>query len=217
MACPEYQRHPKALTNAVVALYREGFTEQRIVTLTGQLAATHKLGDAWTRLNQSTVNRWLKAARDEDPDLQIWHLLNLRRRKPGVYSNWTPKGQIILMPFYERLTDTLYLGPGMDYIPLKGGRMPGNVVGRVERETRATGYPMNLSDAAGPCVAELASMGYSGRDIVRLWEGRKTSHPDKDHAPRVRWLAKELRNLRRRALSYSTISRILKIYSFEVE
>ena len=65
----------------VIHLYTQGYTEKEILDLRGKLDATNLL---WRELKQQTANRWLNSARDADPDADILHLLNRRKRKPGL-------------------------------------------------------------------------------------------------------------------------------------
>ncbi|MSQ17955.1 MAG: hypothetical protein EXR54_10490 [Dehalococcoidia bacterium] len=197
-----------------------GYTEGEIIRYRQRLTAIHKLGAAWDSLNQSSLNRWIKSAKEADPDLEILHLLNRRRWKPGIYTHWTPEGTIILGPYYESLADTLYLGAGMDYFPI-GDRTPGRIV---ETDPKWRDWlpkaRMKDSDAVGIYVSELSGLGYSSRDIVNLWKGIPTRHPDMDKAPRVQWLAKQLRGTPGRPIkpmSFSTIARILRVYSYGPE
>ncbi len=201
------------LKKAAIQLYRDGHTEGEMVQHKGRLKEIHRLASAWDSLNQSNLNRWINSAKEGDPDLEIWHLLNRRRKWPGLYNDWGIDGKIILSPYYDPLTDTLYLGPGMDYIPI-GERKPGQTVRRDPAwRDRLHKWRMNDSDAIEPYVSELASLGYSLRDIVSLWKGVKTRHQDLDKAPRVQWLVKQLKGVRQKAMSYTTIGRILRVYS----
>ena len=61
------------------------------------------------KVPRQTLNRWLKEAKDEDPDLEIIHHLNRRRWKPGVYTDWRPVGKIILGPTYDPLLNRITL------------------------------------------------------------------------------------------------------------
>lgn len=205
------------LSEAVITFYREGRTAAEIVRLAPRLSLSHKLGDAWKTINQRLVNRWLRNAREEDPDLVISHNLNQRRRKPGLYTNWIRDGEILHAHYYDPLTDTLYLGTGMGFEPAPGSKAPGNVV-RYEEKKKAPSYRrprMRDSDAAGPYVAELRdAFGYSSRDIAKLWEKRETRHPAKDRQPRVVWLAEQLRGVRLKPMGHTTINRILKTYGY---
>ncbi|MSQ07662.1 MAG: hypothetical protein EXR46_10900 [Dehalococcoidia bacterium] len=208
------------LREAAIRLYRTGYPEGEIIRHKDRLAEIDKLGSAWDSLTRSSLNRWIKSAKEDDPDLEIWHLLNRRKWKPNVYTNWKCEGVIFLRPFYDPLSETMYLGPGQDYFPI-GGKKPGNIVrvGKEKRQANPIGVRlgMNASDAVGQYVAELASLGYSLRDIVALWKGTKTRHPDMDKAPRVQWLAKQLRGTPARPIkpmSFSTIARILRVYSY---
>ena len=187
----------------------------RSIRYRDRLKEIHKLGSAWGALTQSTVNRWINAAKKSDPDVEVQHVLNRRRWWPGIYTDWQPHGVIILGPYYDPLEDALYLGTGDSHIPL-GDRKHGRVVERDPGWANrvSSKWRMKDSDAVGPYVAELTSLGYSLRDIVNLWKGFQTRHPDTDKAPRVRLLAKQLRHVRPNAMSYTTIGRILRLYSF---
>jgi len=200
----------------VVRLYRDGYTEAQIIRGKDRLSTIHKLGSEWTTISQSKVNRWLNGAIADDPDLEVWHVLNRRRWKPGVYNNWRPEGIVILPPFYDPLADTLYLGPGDEFIPISG-REPGNIerIGEGRETSSSSRRRLPDSEAAGPYLAELASLGYSCRDLEALWRGHGTKHSTLDRSPRVRRLREQLRLIRSKPLSYSTISRILQKYSFE--
>ena len=207
------------LRDTVIAFHRDGRTAVEIVSLAPHLSSAHELGAAWNTINQRLVNRWIRKAREEDPDLVIWHHLNQRKRKPDLYTNWKRDGFILLSPYYDQLTDTLYLGTGMDYIPIAGSRAPGNVI-RYEEKKKASGYRrrshgMRDSDAVGQYVAELHdAFGYSSRDIVKLWEKTKTRHPATDREPRVVWLSEQLRGVRVKVMGHTTINRILKKYGY---
>ena len=208
-----------SLKEAIVAYYREGRTVVEIVRLTPRLATSHAFGDAWKTINQRLVNRWLRKAKEEDPDLVIWHHLNRRRRQPGLYTNWRGDGFILLSPYYDTLTDTLYLGTGMDFEPAPGSRPPGNII-RYEGKQETPDYSgpgprKRYSDAVGTYVAELHdAFGYSSRDIVKLWEKGKTRHPAKDNQPRVVWLVERLREVKTRAIGHTTVVRILKEHGY---
>ena len=204
------------IRESVVRLYRDGYTEAEINRGKDRLSTIHKLGSEWTTLNQSKVNRWLNAAKEDDPDLEVWHVLNRRRWKPGVYNNWRPEGIIILPPFYDPLADTLYLGPGDGFIPT-GGREPGNIlrVGKTRDGHVRTRRGLPDSDAVGPYVAELASFDYSCREIVALWRGHATRNRRLDGTVRVKRLVEHMRNIQPKPMSYVTVSRILQKYSFE--
>lgn len=206
------------LSEAVIAFYQEGRNAAEIVKLVPQLSSEHKLGSARGTINQRLVNRWLRNAREEDPDLVIWHHLNRRRRKPGVYTNWTRGGFVILAPFYDPLTDTLYLGPG-DTAMIPESGVPEHVITSEVKQNssghRSPKWRMRDSDAVGPYVAELHdAFGYSSRDIVKLWENKKTRHPATDGEPRVMWLAEQLRGVRLKAMGHTTVNRILKVYGY---
>ncbi len=208
--------HPKRLKQAAIRLYRDGYTEAEIICNKERLTEVHKLGPEWKSANQTSLNRWIKSAKEEDLDLQIWHLLNRRRRRPNTYTNWQPDGVIILGAYYEPLEDTLYLGPGDGYIPV-GTRNPSKIV-ETDPEWRAwlqdAGRSLKDTDAVGLYVAELSSLGYSLRDIVTLWGKGRTRYPDRDKAPRVQWLIQRIRIVREKPMSYTTIRRILQTYSF---
>jgi citrate lyase gamma subunit len=207
-------------------------------------------------------------------------------------------GQIILGPFYDRLTDTMYLGPGMGYIPeiiidladrigfsvsahynsqtndatsinvqaqaqaqvqasstasacvygtlkavnirdftvtitVRGGaevvlnltadsqvqingaatrnRIPRNIV-RTGPEREPPKFKLKDSDAAGPYLADLRSLGYSQRDLIRLWKGHPNGQPRLDKSIRVRELVKAIRNIRAIPFGVATINRILQTY-----
>ena len=204
------------LGKAVVSLYRDGYTEVQMVRGRDRLSFIHKLGTEWITLTQSNVNRWINGAIEDDPDLEVWHVLNKRKWKPGVYNNWRPDGRrVMLSHCYDPLADTLYLGPGDGYIPT-GDWKPGNIV-RIgqSREDRSVTKSRPVSDAVGPYVAELASLEYSCREIVALWNRHGTGHTRLDRKPRVRRLVQQLRYIREKPMSYSTIARILKTYSFK--
>lgn len=216
------RRTPEA-REAVIRMYHDGYNEAEILGLRERFTEID--------LNQSSLNRWVKKAREDDPDLEIRHLLNRRRRRPGVYTQWQAGGVIYLAPYYDPLLDTLFLGTGQDFLST-GGREPGNTVrvkspplpsvvsgsdGGTERTTRRKKRPkVRESDAAGPFVARLSSLGYSQRDIVALWKRRPTKNPELDGTPWVRWQVAQLHRIRmpEKAMSASTIGRILQIFSF---
>ena len=69
-------------------------------------------------------------------------------------------------------------------------------------------------EAAGPYLAELSNLGYSLRDIVKVWADKTTKYPALDKSHRVRWLRTQMRNLRGNPMSPSTIRRILQVHVF---
>ena len=114
-----------SLQAKVVALYREGRAEAEILAARDHLSQSDSV---WADLKQSTLSRWIRQAKRADADLEIRHLLNRRRVRPGLYTNWVPDGQIILGSYYDELTDSLYLSPRADYSPVPGRPRPKNIV-----------------------------------------------------------------------------------------
>ena len=205
-------KHPAGVRDAVVGLYRQGHELNEIVD------GLTRRGGVWEKLNRSTVGRWLMAAREDDPDLVIRHHLVRRGRKPGIYNDWRIVGSMVTSPFYDVLTDTMYLGPGMDFMPLPEGREPAHII-RVDEQRDDRDQPRRRSmrrrsirEAVGPYVAELSSLGYSLRDIAKVWAGKATKNPALDKSDRVRWLRVQLNNLRKEPMSPSTIRRILQVH-----
>jgi hypothetical protein len=183
------------LKEAAIELYRQGYSQAEVLRNKERLAEIHRLGSAWKSLTQSSLTRWIKAAREDDFDLGVWHLLGSRRFKPDIYTNWRPQGKIIIAPFYDEITDTRYSGVWNKPPPAPKWKMP-------------------LSDAAGPYVAQLRSLGYSIREIQKLWDGKGTKNQKLDQSPQVQLLVRQLRVIRKTAMSHTTISRILHVYSF---
>ena len=208
----------RRIKEAAIRLFRNGYTEAEIIRNKKRLIEIHKLGSAWDSANRASLNRWIKSAKEDDPDLEIWHLLNRRRRRPNWYTNWQPNGKVMLAQYYEPLEDTLYLGPGVGFIPT-GNRVPSKIVETDpdwrNRLQNRTGFSLSDTDAVGPCIAELKSFGYSFREIVTLWGNKKTRHPDRDNAPRIQFLIQQIRSVREAPMSYTTVRRILQTYSFE--
>jgi len=205
--------HPSQVREEATNLYRNGYNEGDIVT------GLQQRGGAWGKVSRSTVNRWLVAARELDPDLVIRHHLNLRKRKPGVYTDWKAVGTIILGPFYDPLTDTLYLGPGISFYPLPGSREPMNVVKYgAEQEKRwrekfeqffEKARPVPYSEMVISYLVQLHDIfGYSYRDIAKLSKGEPTRFPDKDKLEIVQHAASQLK-----PTSYSTVRRMIQEYS----
>ena len=94
-------------------LYWQGYTERELTVHRSELVERHPLGKAWEGSKQKTlINRWINKAKEKDPDLDVWHVLNRRKRRPGIYTNWEPKGKLILSHFMDHLTRTKYFGPG---------------------------------------------------------------------------------------------------------
>jgi hypothetical protein len=208
------RRNLNALKEAAIALYRQGYSQAEILRHKERLVEIHRLGSVWKSLTQSSLTRWINAAKEDDFDLEIWHLLGRRRFRPGIYTNWNPEGKLILPPCHDQLTDTLYLGPGMDYFPTTGGKEPSNIVRTgIEKNPAWPKWKMPVSDAAGPYVAQLRSLNYSIREIQHLWNGEGTKYRKLDQSPQVQLLVSQLRKVRPRAMTHTTIGRILKIYS----
>ena len=191
-----------------ISLYREGRTETEILANSERLAQSDP---AWADLKQSSLNRWCRQAKRADPDLEIWHLLNRRRFRPGLYTNWVPNGQIILASHYDDFTDTLYLGPGADYSPLPGRPTPKNIV-RSDDTSSPQSRRQRDRDSAGPYLAHLRALAYSLREIKRLWKGEKTRHPALDDTEWVGFLVSQLRMIREDPWSHGTIQNILRVY-----
>jgi hypothetical protein len=206
------RRNLNALKEAAIALYRQGYSQAEILRHKERLVEIHRLGSVWKSLTQSSLTRWINAAKEDDFDLEIWHLLGRRRFRPGIYTNWNPEGKIILLPYHDPLTDTLYLGPRMGYL---GANEPSNIVRVGEKKAQSTRHEWKMpdSDAAGPYVAQLRSLNYSIREIQHLWNGEGTKYRKLDQSPQVQLLVSQLRKVRPRAMTHTTIGRILKIYS----
>ena len=191
-----------------VALYRDGRTEKEILANSDRLAQSDRV---WEQLKQSTLSRWIRQAKRADADLEIRHLLNRRRLRPGLYTNWIPDGQIILGSYYDELTDSLYLGPGADYSPLPGRPRPKHIV-RSDAAPSPQSRRQRDRDSAGPYLAHLRALGYSLREIKLLWDGKKTRHPELDYTEWVEFLVSKLREFRSGSRSHGTIQNILRVY-----
>jgi hypothetical protein len=196
----------------VVIYYRQGYTERDLIVYRSELVERHPLGPAWETLNQKTLNRWINQAKEKDPDLEVWHVLNKRKRRPGMYTYWKPDGQVILGIFMDHLTQTIYLGPGDEFFPLED-LGPWKIV-RPDGKYQPDFGKQSDVDAAGEYLAELAFLGYNPRQIVKLWRGEKTRRPSVDELARVQQIVSILRLRRKGPLSHSTIRRALKIYSY---
>ena len=208
----QYSR-AKTLEEAVIVLFRDGYTGTEIVRNKDLLNGLNNSRLDWSSIKQSSLNRWINLAKNEDADLEIWHLLNRRRRRPGMYTNWQPNGVVILGPHHEPLD----IKPDSSSSIQTVNRVPSKFVPiDPTRKARAkrTGYSMIDSDSVGLYVAELSELGYSVRDIVALWKTGHTRSPDKDKARRVQWLIGQIRSVRKESMSYSTVWRILQTYSF---
>ena len=203
---------PPELHETVVRLYKQGYTERELNNHRSKLVERHSLGAAWEGLNQKTLNRWINQAKENDPDLEVWHVLNRRKRRPGLYTNWEPNGKVLLSFFKDPLTETIYLGPGDEFIPLDD-LGPWKII-RPDGKYQPNFAKLSDIDAAGQYLAELAYLGYNPRQIVKLWKGEKTRRPSVDELARVQQLVSRLRFTREEPLSYSTIRRALKIYSY---
>ncbi len=202
----------KTLREAVVALFRDGYTGVEIFRNKDRLNELHKSALDWNSIGQNSLNRWINSAKKEDSDLEIYHLLNRRRRRPGMYTNWQPNGVVIFGPHREDLEVKPYWRTGVRAI----NKIPSKFVAigtKRKAKAKGTGY-LRDTDAVGLYVAELSELGYSLRDIVALWKTGRTRSPAKDKAPRVQWLLRQIRAVRQEPMSYSTIRRILQIYSY---
>jgi hypothetical protein len=201
-------KHSRELKEAAVSLYRDGSTEAEIVQNKARLMRVHRLGSEWEPLLPKTLNRWLNLAKEADPDLEIVHLLNRRRRRPGLYNHWEMTGEMeILTQYHDRVTHKMYVGPGMDYIPI-GEEDPPEVV--------RVGDRFGKWEPPGPLLylARLASLGYSLRGIEKLWKGEETRHPNLDEKnwEEAQRIISAVRTSP--AMSYSTIRRTLQGCSF---
>jgi hypothetical protein len=96
-----------------------------------------------------------------------------------------------------------------------GANEPSNIVRVGEKKAQPTRHEWKMpdSDAAGPYVAQLRSLNYSIREIQHLWNGEGTKYRKLDQSPQVQLLVSQLRKVRPRAMTHTTIGRILKIYS----
>lgn len=192
----------------VIALYRDGRTEKEILANSDRLAQSDPV---WEQLKQSTLSRWIRQEKGTDPDLEIWHLLNRRRCRPGLYTHWIPSGQIILGSYFDDFTQTLYLAPGADYSHLPGRPGPQHIV-RSDAGPSPQSRRRRDRDSAGPYLAHLRALGYSLREIKLLWDDEKTGHPELDYTEWVRFLVSELRKIRTQSRSHATIRNILEVY-----
>lgn len=202
----------KTLRDAVVVLFRDGYTGVEIFRNRDRLNELHKSALDWNSIGQNSLNRWINSAKKEDSDLEIYHLLNRRRRRPGMYTNWQPNGVVIFGPYREDLEVKPYWRTGVRTF----NKIPSKFVptgSKRRAKVKSTGYPKE-TDAVGIYVAELSELGYSVRDIVTLWKTGRTRSPAKDKAPRVQWLIRKIKAVRQEPMSYSTIWRILQTYSF---
>ena len=212
------------LSKAVVALFAAGSTESELVTHRERLVKIHALGEVWLLLRQSSANRWLREAKDENPDLEVEHVLNRRRRKPGLRRNWKLEGVILLPPFYDAVTDTLYLGPGMGFFPLSDDFNPAHTV-QARSDTERALPSFRDRDAVGPYLAHLCELGYSVRDLHELWAGRSSKSARSRGAPKrdrfsamdrepwVQWNVARLKEIRVEPMAPTTIWAILQVYS----
>jgi predicted nucleic acid-binding Zn-ribbon protein len=134
------------------------------------------------------------------------------------------KGQIVLGPFYDPISHKMFLGPGMDFIPLNPNRKVDMVKsakalqqeeqwmqerGKDLRSARPSTLP---TQEEPPVAAQLqARFKYSLRDIANLSKelGRSKS-PEKDKKPEVQELVRSLR--REGKMSYSKVRRIILNY-----
>jgi hypothetical protein len=205
------RRTRKGLKEAAIRLYRLGYSQAEILRNKERLAEIDRLGAVWQSLTQSHLSRWINAAKEDDFDLEIWHLLGRRRFRPDIYTNWKPEGKIIVPFYHDPLTDTLYLTPDGDYYPYPPGvKEPSKIVrGGKKKAPRTRQEPKRPgSDAAGPYVAMLRAMNYSIREIQHLWNGEGTKYPKLDESPLVQLLVHRLKEVRPTAMSHQTIWRI---------
>ena len=188
----------KRLKEIAILLYRSGNSEAEILANKANHAEVRELGTDWDSIKQTSLNRWLRAAKDEDPDLEIWHILNRRWRKPGMYTNWEPNG----LAFFG------------EYIPL-GDPGPPVEAGPQWKVRLKLGkkYSLKDTDAVGIYIAELKSFGYSLREIVAIWGNQSSRHPTWDKSPRVKRLVRLIQDVRKEPMSYTTIRQILKTYT----
>ena len=203
----------KTLREAAVALFRDGYTGIEIVRNKDRLNELHKPSPDWISISQSSLNRWINSAKNEDSDLEIWHLLNRRRRRPGMYTNWQPNGVVILGPHQDPLEVEASGNSGTPTV----NRVPSKFVPigpKLRKRIKKTSYSISDSDAVGIYLAELSERGYSVRGIVTLWKTGRTRSPDKDKTRRVQWLIRQIKAVRETPMSYSTVWRILQMYSF---
>ena len=188
----------KQLKEAAVSLYRDGNTVAEIISGDHRPPNFREQDTNWVNITRRSLSRWIKIAKMEDPDLQIWHLLNRRWRRPGTYTNWEPNG-VVIFPL------------NITYVQIRRGEKGPQV-------EAGSGLRLRLkfpdSDAVGPYLAELKSFGYSYREIVVLWRSEETQYPDRDSSPRVQTLVRQIQTIREKPMSYSTIRRILQTYSF---
>jgi len=190
------------LKEAVTDLYGDGRTEKELIVLSKELSKHHRLGPAWLRVNQQTVNRWLSEAKRQDPDLEIWHLLNRRDRVPGLYTHWQPVGLKRVLISHDGLTGIIYLAPGVDFFPSGQGAKP------IQNSRGRKAWRESKSEAMMGYVWPLwKEFGYSYRDIAKLSNKKSTRYPDRDKTPVVEGLTMLLE-----PMSYSTIRRIIQRY-----
>ncbi|MFH1141150.1 MAG: hypothetical protein V1724_05710 [Chloroflexota bacterium] len=215
-------KHQIRLQKTVIHLYRNGYTEAEIIELRDRIGSLYKLGAAWLVVHPRTVNRWLKAAREADPDLEIAHLVNRRRWKPGIYANWKAEGQVILMPFYDPIRGKMYLGAGDTFFQLSAGPQvemvkPPEAIEQEqrwqqerERDLQGVSWVSDIPQAPPIAVVLHTDYGYSYRDIAKLSKQQWSRFRDRDKAPGVQELIKGLRHTGE--LSYSKVRRIILEY-----
>lgn len=210
------------LKEAVLALYSSGYNKAKIIsnvellsemgprTPERQRAEIERiygirlyLGSLWKSINQSTINRWLGDARRQDPDLEIRHILGRRNFHPGLYTNWQPTGPLHIGTYYDPITDTMHLGPGVS-TELRSRRVIRNTCRSEDAKSEEEQWQKTRERQAYILAALKETFGYSYRDLERLSKKKHTRYPERDKLPGVKNFE---RNLDR--VSYSKARRLV--------
>ncbi|MFC1935591.1 hypothetical protein ACFLX9_02360 [Chloroflexota bacterium] len=194
-------RHPKIVKERAIDLFHQGYDEKEIVV------GLRQLEGQYSEITRSAVDRWVKAARYSDPDLQIWHLLNRRKRKPGIYTNWKPEGQIVLGPYHDPLMGILYLSSGDDII-LPTRKHPEHIMESLVVEEEQEQYEKSLRSPAEPLGEILIPHLMYLREIHRF-SYREIANLVQRNAKR---LGGDTYVDRLSKMSYSTVRRIIQRY-----
>ena len=205
-----FRTQTSLLKDAVIHLYDAGYSEATIVSMAKKLAGLGprtlerqrveirrlfgqrlELGQTWLRLKQSTVNRWLRLARERDPDLEIRHVLAKRKWRPGAYTNWQPTGPFHIGSTYDPITDTMYLGPGVREVHSQPRQSYPRVV-------KSSGEKEEAEIREGPLWQAFTlailkkKFEYSYRELSALSRGRSTRRAEVDLLPDVKDYLKHL-------------------------